>query len=132
MQGQTRGVFMLGKGAIYSTSQKQKLNILSSTESELIALADILPQTIWTANFLNKQGYDVGKSVIYQDNMSTMLLAKNGRCSIRRRSRHINARFFWMVDRVEQGELKLEYYPTKDMLSDFYTKSLQGAKFLQF
>ena len=67
-----------------------------------------------------------------QDNMSTMLLAKNGRGSVGKRSRHINARFFWMVDRIEQGELELQHCPTEQMLSDFYTKPLQGGKFIEF
>jgi hypothetical protein len=49
----------LGKGSLYSTSTKQKLVSHSSTESEVIGVHDILPQLLWTAHFLQKQGIKV-------------------------------------------------------------------------
>ena len=63
----TGGLMMLGKGAAYSTSTKQKINTKSSTEAELVAVDDVIGQVIWTRNFLEAQGYDVGASTIFQD-----------------------------------------------------------------
>ena len=34
--------------------------------------------------------------------------------------------FFWIKDRVDKGELCIQYCPTEQMLADFYTKPLQG------
>ena len=59
MRGHTGGTMSLGKGSTYSTSTKQKLVAQSSTESEVIGVHDILPQTIWTNNFLKEQGMEV-------------------------------------------------------------------------
>ena len=78
MKGHTGATFTMGQGSIYSNSLKQKLVAQSSTESELVGVHDILPQILWTRNFLMSQGYPVQKNVVYQDNMSAMLLENNG------------------------------------------------------
>ena len=52
MKGQTGATFTMGHGSIYSNSLKQKLVARSSTEAELIGVHDILPQILWTHNFL--------------------------------------------------------------------------------
>jgi hypothetical protein len=84
----------LGKGAVYSTSTKQKINTKSSTEAELVGVNDAMPLVMWTQNFLEGQGYDVQDNVVYQDNQSAILLENNGRASSGRCTRHINIRFF--------------------------------------
>ena len=39
---------------------------------------------------------------------------------------------FFVKDRVDKGEVKVEYCPTELMLADFYTKPLQGRLFKKF
>jgi hypothetical protein len=124
----TGAAITLGKGIVYAKSAKQKVVSKSSTEAELIALSDSASQVIWTRDFLIGQGYSIGAATIYQDNMSTMALAKNGR-SNSDRTRHINIRYFFVKDRVEQGDVKIEYMPTGDMVADMLTKPLQGSLF---
>jgi hypothetical protein len=122
-------ITIAGAGPIYVNSSKQKLNSKSSTESELIALSDSASQVIWTRNFLIAQGYDVPAALIGQDNMSTMTMVDAGK-STSARTRHIAIRFFWIHDRVKQGEIKLEHVPTEDMIADILTKPLVGSQFL--
>ena len=69
---------------------------------------------------------------VNQDNQSAMLLENNGRKSSGKRTRHINIRYFFITDRIEQGEIRVQYCPTDDMIGDFFTKPLQGAKFRKF
>jgi Reverse transcriptase (RNA-dependent DNA polymerase) len=52
MKSHTGGMMSMGKGATYGTSSRQKLNTHSSTEAETVGLHDVLPQIIWTRNFL--------------------------------------------------------------------------------
>jgi hypothetical protein len=123
---------MLGKGSAYSACTKQKLNVKSSTEAELVGVSGVMPQVLWARYFVQVQGYTVSDSLVYQDNQSAMLLEKNGPGSSRKRTRHINIRYFFVADRIGNGEVKVEYCPTGDMLADFFTKPLQGSTFRKF
>jgi hypothetical protein len=130
MKGHTGGTMSMGKGSIFSTAKAQKLVACSSTESELIGVHDVMPQLIWTSYFMKAQGHEVtDKVVLYQDNKSTILLANNGRSSSGKRTRHINIRYFFVKDRVKNGELRIEHCPTEDMWADYFTKPLQGLLF---
>jgi hypothetical protein len=129
LKSHTGGAMSLGKGVVYGTSRRQKLNTTSSTEAELVGVADVMPQILWTRYFLEAQGYQISDSIIYQDNQSAILLEKNGKASSSRRTRHINIRYFFVTDRVDTNEVKIEYCPTLQMLADFFTKPLQGSLF---
>ena len=122
----------MGQGAIQSMSRKQKLNTRSSTKAELVGADDAIGQILWTRLFMEEQGYDIEKNVLYQDNKSTILLEMNGRKSAGKRSRALNIRYFFITDQVEKGNLSIEYCPTGEMLGDFMTKPLQGSKFQEF
>jgi len=130
MRSQSGCVIGIGRGPIYAKSSAQKLNTKSSTESELVALSDNTSQVIWCRNFLTAQGYNLGPATIYQDNMSTISMVANGK-SNSARTRHIAIRFFFIADRVKNGEVKIEYMNTGNMLADILTKPLQGQLFLR-
>ena len=128
-KSQTGQVIMIdGAGPIHVHAGKQRLNSKSSTEAELIGLSDSLSQVLWTRDFLLEQGYDVGPAKVMQDNQSCMVLANRG-FSTSEKSRHIAIRYFWVADRIESGEVLLEYLRTEDMIADIFTKPLQGALF---
>jgi hypothetical protein len=129
MKSHTGNTMSFGKGSVYSTSKKQRINTKSSTEAELVGVDDSMPLVVWTRNFLIGQGYDISDNVVFQDNQSAMLLEKNGRASSGRRTRHINIRYFFVTDRVKSGEVRIEYCPTAEMVADFFTKPLQGSLF---
>ena len=113
-------------------SSKQRINTKSSTEAELVGVDDALPMALWTRRFLEAQGYHVTDNVMYQDNQSAILLERNGRKSSGRRTRHVDIRYYFATDRIQAGELRVEYCPTEDMLADFFTKPLQGSLFRKF
>jgi hypothetical protein len=128
-KGHTGGTIQLGNSAlVFSKSVKQKLMGKSSTETELVATSEMLPQVIHTRNFLMAQGHSVEKAVMYQDNQSTMALIKKGR-STAESTRHIAIRFYFIKDKVDSNELRIEYMPTEDMIADILTKPLQGELF---
>jgi hypothetical protein len=129
MKGHTGGTMSLGTGSIYSASLKQKLVSRSSTESEIVAVHDVLPQMLWTAHFLKAQGVPIKSTMLYQDNLSSILLEKNGRSSSTKRTRHMEIRYFFIKDKVDTKEISIEYCPTNNMIADFFTKPLQGVLF---
>jgi len=129
MKSHTCMYMMLRKGATYTGSYKQKLNTKSSTEAKLVAVDDAMGQVLWTRHSLSAQGVHVPTTTIYQDNMSTILLAKNGRSSSSKRTRHINVRYYFVTDQIKRGQVKVAYCPTGNMLGDFFMKPLQGSTF---
>jgi hypothetical protein len=130
-KGQTGSFITVGGGAAYAKSSKQKLVTKSSTEAELVGASDGLTQVIWTRNFLESQGYKQGATTVYQDNKSTIFLEEKGK-SKSQRTRHVSIRYFFIKDRVDLGEIKIQYLPTEDMVADYFTKPLQGELFLKF
>ena len=64
--------------------------------------------------------------------MSAILLKKNGRTSSLSQTKHIEIRYFFIQDRIEKGDIGLEYCRTDKMVEDFMTKLLQGKKIFEF
>ena len=131
MRSHTGVYITLGLGSIYCRSSKQKLMTKSSTEAELVGISDALAQVIWFKHFLEAQGHPVTPAHIWEDNESTICLAKTGR-SCSERSRHIEIRYFWIHDYLTSGQVTLQHMRTENMIADMFTKPLQGAKFKHF
>ena len=131
-KGHTGGMMTLGKtgkGALLRMCKKQKLNVRSSCEGELVGVDDMLPLILWARYFIEDQGYPVEQNILYQDNKSTILLANNGRWSSSKRTKHIKSRYFFIKDKVDQGEVSIEHQPSDRMWSDVLTKPKQGKGF---
>jgi hypothetical protein len=58
---------------------------------------------LWTKLFLEAQGYDVDKNIVYQDNKSAILLETNGKKSSGKQTHALNIRYFFITDQVEKG-----------------------------
>jgi hypothetical protein len=105
----TDGCGTLGGGAFYAMSSKQKLNTRSSTKAELVGVDDMMGKILWTQLFLKAQGYDVGPAQLDHDNMSAMLLEKNGTWSSTKRTRHLDNGYFFVTDWISKGDVMVEY-----------------------
>ena len=101
----------------------------SSTESELVGVSEYFSYNIWLMMFMDAQGYGIENNIVYQDNQSCMKMHINGRNSCTGNYRHINVQYFFVKDRIDKGELKVEYYPTLLMITNYFTKPLMGARF---
>jgi hypothetical protein len=95
-KGHTGSLLTFGKGATTSSSIKQKIPSKSSTESELIGLYDKSGDILWTRHFLEAQGYTISANIVFQDNMSTLSLAKNGYVSSSKCTKHIKAKYLYV------------------------------------
>ena len=132
MKSHTGMIFTLGKGAIISSSTKQKVNSRSSTEAELNATDDKISKIIWMKKFIEHQGFKVKLNVIYQDNTSTMKLVNNGKASSGKRTRHFDIKLFYITDLIAKDEVSIEYCPTDKMIADYMSKPLTGSRFKEF
>ena len=104
-RGQTGSLVTFGAGAVSSSSNKQKSNTKSSTETEIIALHDKLSDVIWMRYFVECQGYTIDECIIFQDNMSALSLEKNDQMSSSKRTKHIKAKYFLIQDYYDAGEV---------------------------
>jgi hypothetical protein len=109
-----------GRGMAMSYSWKQKINTKSSTEAERVD--DLLAYILWAWYFLQEQGYDTEPSLLYQDNISAILLETNGKASSSKRTKHIKVKYFYVKDKIDQGEIVVEHCPTEQMWTDINTK----------
>ena len=73
-----------------------------------------------------KQGYEMTKDILMQDNTLTILLAKNGRLSSSKRTDHIKNRYFIITDKIGKGEIIIQYCPTGDMWADITPRRYKG------
>ena len=114
------------------TSIKQKLNTRSSTESRIVGVDECIPEVCWAQYLLEAWDYNVTENIVYQENQSSILLKKNGNTSGSKRTKHINIRFFFVTDHINNKEVTVEWCPTNVMTGYFRTKPLQGSLFRKF
>ena len=102
-KGHTGARMSLGRGMAMSYSWKQKINTKSSTKAELVGVDDSLAYILWARYFLQEQGYEMEPSLLYQDNISAILLKTNGKVSSSKHTKHIKVRYFYVTDKIDQG-----------------------------
>ena len=127
------GLFMsFGHGAYLSASLKQKTNTMSYTETEKVEIADGMPNNMWVLYFTRAKGKEVKDKFLNEDNTSAISLAKNGNRSSVKMTKHINIRYFFVADKIKQGEVTIIHLPIKEMISEDFTKPLHGSLFQYF
>ena len=99
---------------------------------EVVAADEIVSPMIWTQLFLKAQGYPIKENILYQDNKSTMFLKTNGHNSAGKCSCHLNIQYFYVTDQKAEGHIDIRHCPTDEMIRDYMTKNLHGAKFDNF
>jgi hypothetical protein len=64
---------------------------------------------------------------IYEDNQGSIALAKNP--EFHKRTKHIDIRCHFVREKVEGGQVVLQYCSTKDMKADLMTKPITAVQF---
>jgi hypothetical protein len=101
---------------------------LSTCEAEYIAATTAACQGIWLARLLGElQNKEAEKIVLKVDNKSAISLSKNP--VLHDRSKHIDTRFHFIRDCVEDGRVEVEFIGTDGQLADILTKALGRVRF---
>lgn len=122
-------LIMLAGGAVAWASRKQSSVSHSTVEAEYISLSDGLKEVLWMKSMLEELGLDefVGKPCsVYVDNQGAISLASDKITS--RRSKHIDIKYHFVREKVENGEVCLKYVSTQENLADILTKPLTGIR----
>ncbi|GJS17161.1 retrovirus-related pol polyprotein from transposon TNT 1-94 [Tanacetum coccineum] len=113
---------LLGDRLVSWSSKRQKSDAISSTESEYISMSGCCAQMLWMRSQLTDYGLGFNKIPMYCDNKNAIALCyNNDQHSL---SKHIDIRFHFIKEQVENGVVELYFVNTEYPLADIFTKAL--------
>ncbi|GJU73312.1 retrovirus-related pol polyprotein from transposon TNT 1-94 [Tanacetum coccineum] len=113
---------LLGDRLVSWSSKRQKSAAISSMEAKYIALSGCCAQILWMRSQLTDYGLGFNKIPMYCDNKSAITLCCNN--VQHSRSKHIDIRFHFIKEQVENGVVELYFVNTEYQLVDIFTKAL--------
>lgn len=123
--------FHFGVGTVSWSSKKQNIVALSSTEAEYVAQTHAAKEGIWLRAFVKEiNGGEEKPLTIMADNQSAIALAKDNK--FHSRTKHIDLRYHFIREAVDEGKIRMEYVPSAENVADIFTKALAKPKFTQF
>eukprot|EP00253_Pinus_taeda_P007216 PITA_07216 len=124
-------VFHMGSGSISWASKKQPVVSLSTTEVEYVAAIAAACQAVWLRIVLRDLCHEQENgTTIYYDNSSVIALSKN--FVFHKGTKHIDTKFHFIRELVNNGEIVLQHCRTEDQLVDILTKPLPKKSFDHF
>ena len=124
-------VIRMGNSSLIWKSKVQPIVSLSSTESEYIALAQCGSYVKWVLMWFKECEFDMVLPVkIYCDNQSCIDISENP--VLKERSKHIDIKYYFVRDMVQDGTISMEWISTEKQLADIFTKGLSRVKFELF
>lgn len=110
-------------GLVSWNSKRQTVVALSTTEAEYMAACECAEHLSWVRSFMFDIFFPMEHPTpFFVDNTSAISIATGD--GIKARSKHIDRRFHFIRDQLQQGLLEIEYISTSLMKADFLTKSL--------
>ena len=120
-------IFLAG-ASISSCCRRQGCIAMSSTEAELVALAECAIELICVRGVLTSLGYEVkGPVEVGTDNTGAYNLCH--RFGAAQHSRHIDRKLYKMRELRGAGIVTVKYVPTDDNTADLFTKVLTRQPF---
>ena len=113
----------IGGGALVNwISKGQKIVTMSSTESEYVSLSDGAKETTFVANLLGEINTVILPSMISEDNTGAIFLSGNKQ--VGGRTKHIDTRYHFIREKVENGTIIVSYVNTVKNPSDLLSKNV--------
>ena len=123
-------VILLAGAAVVYLTQYQKAIALSSTEAEFVAASEAGKRTIYLRTILTDLGFsNDNPTQLLIDNTGAVFMVDAGAPT--KRTRHVDIRYFALLEWSESGQLKAEPIPTDANISDSMTKATGRIKFHQ-
>ncbi|EEB89242.1 hypothetical protein MPER_12682 [Moniliophthora perniciosa FA553] len=123
-------VIKLASAPVCWVSHKQKTVALSSTEAEYMSLSDASRPLCWIKLLFGELKFPIHGIPLVGDNQGSIFLTSN--CVVEKRSKHIDIRFHFIRDKVDDGTVVVFYTPTDQNVADIFTKNLPLASFIKF
>ena len=101
---------------------------LSTAEAEYFAAVQAVKSALWLARMLAEVlAATTPTVVIYEDNQACIRMATNPIVSAR--NRHFAMRMWWLRQQAEDSTITLRHVPSRQQLSDIFTKVLPAPTF---
>jgi hypothetical protein len=111
-------------------SSKQGSVSLSTAEAELIALSEGAKESEWLWYLLREMGFPQEQPVqVWCDSKAAISTVKNP--GNHKATKHIEIRYLFTRDLVEEGRLEIQYCSTNEMAADILTKALPTRQFIK-
>ena len=120
-------VFTLTRAPVCWRCTLQSTVALSTTEAEYMAVTEAVKEAIWLRGLLEELGISQRSVTIHCDSMSAIYLAKNQ--VFHARTKHIDVRYHFVRDVLEDGDVEIVKVHTKDNPADMLTKVVPSNKF---
>lgn len=112
------------------SSSRQKVVAASSTDSEYYAMSNAVREALWIRLFLTINHFPVPKPFpLFSDNQSAITIANKPNHVNSSRSKHIDVRYHFIRERIDDGTFETIWLPTADMTADIFTKPLPVPSF---
>nr|GEU53360.1 retrovirus-related Pol polyprotein from transposon TNT 1-94 [Tanacetum cinerariifolium] len=122
------GIQFLGGDKLVSwSSKKPDCNSLSSVEAKYVSLSACCAQVLWLRTQLTDYGFHFDKISMYCDSKATISISCNPVQHLR--TKHIDVRYNFIKEQVENGIVKLFFVGTEYQLADLVTKALSKDRF---
>lgn len=109
-------------------SRKKYLIDLSSAEVEYVVACEVGEEVVWLRKLL-KNLFKKTLNATMIDCYNQICIKMSGDTMFHARTKHINNKFHYIRNLVQDGIMKLWYVPTYDQVDDILTKSLPNNKF---
>ncbi|CAL2270573.1 unnamed protein product [Prunus armeniaca] len=120
--------FSFGSGVFSWASVKQNCVALSTAEAEYISASEATTQAIWLRFVLEDFGeIQTEATPLHCDNTSAIAITKNS--VFHQKTKHIDRRYHFIKDALQEGTIDLVYCPTKEQVADIFTKPLAKDRF---
>ncbi|GJY61532.1 retrovirus-related pol polyprotein from transposon TNT 1-94 [Tanacetum coccineum] len=123
----SRSAQFLGDKLVSWSCKKQKSTAISSTKAEYITLSGCCAQIQWMPSQLTYYGYQFNKIHLYYENKSAIALCCNN--VQYSRAKHIDVRYHFLKEQVENEIVKLYFVRMEYQLADIFTKPLPRERF---
>jgi hypothetical protein len=123
----TTGYAFLWRESLISWGSTRQATVATSTcEAEYMSLSEAAKEGIWLESFIGELGENKKGFTLLCDNQGAIALAENP--SRHRRTKHIDIRYHFIRELIEDNSVDISYISTSEQLADFLTKPLSRQK----
>jgi len=95
-----------------------------------MALFEAVREALWLKSLSESINIKLDKPIkIFEDNQGCISIASSSSCH--KRSKHIDIKYHFAREQVENNVISIEYIPTENQLADIFTKPLPTGRLME-